>query len=243
MMKSIKDKVVIITGASAGIGLATARLLAKEGARVALAARSIDMLKQLEAELPGSFAIQTDMSDEASVKEMIYKTKEHFGRIDVLINNAGQGLYGAVEHVSIHDYRKVFELNVVGPLIAMQQVIPIMRAQGEGHILNISSLVSKNYFPLLGAYASTKYALNCLSLTARAELENDGIVVNVMHPGLTATEFGKNSMKSDEAAKMLASRMKDMPTPDSAEYIAERILVAIESKRAEVLAHEAENIS
>ncbi len=240
-MKSIKDKVVIVTGASAGIGLATARLLSEHGAKVALAARSIEVLKKLEEELPGSFAVQTDMSDEASIKEMIYKVKQHFGRIDILINNAGQGLYGAVEHVSIHDYKKVFDLNVVGPLVAMQQVIPIMREQGEGHILNVSSLVSKNYYPLLGAYASTKYALNALSLTARAELEAEGIIVNVMHPGLTATEFGKNSLKSDEAAKNLESRFRDnMPTADTAEYIAERILFAIESKRAEVLAHEAE---
>jgi len=235
-MKSIKDKVVIVTGASAGIGLATAKLLAQEGAQVALAARSVEAINKLAEELPGSFAVPTDMTDEASIKEMIYKVKQHFGRIDILINNAGQGLYGAVEHVSIHDYRKIYELNVVGPLIAMQQVIPIMRAQGSGHILNISSLVSKNYFPMLGAYASTKYALNCLSLTARAELEKDGIVVNVMHPGLTATEFGKNSIKA-EGAEQGFSR-ENMPTPDSAEYIAERILVAIETKRAEVIAHE-----
>ena len=238
-MKSIKDKVVIVTGASAGIGLATARLLAEHGAKVVLAARSVDTLKKLEETLPGSFAVQTDMSDETSIKEMIYKVKEHFGRIDILINNAGQGLYGAIEHVSIHDYRKILELNVVGPLVAMQHVIPIMREQGEGHILNISSLVSKNYFTMLGAYASTKYALNALSLTARAELEAEGIIVNVMHPGMTATEFGKNALKSDEAAKTMESRVREgMPLPDTAEYIAERILFAIESKRAEVLAHE-----
>lgn len=235
-MKSIKDKVIIVTGASAGIGLATARLLAQEGAHVALAARSIEVLKKLEEELPGSLAVHTDMHDEASIKEMIYKVKKHFGRIDVLINNAGQGLYAPIESISVHDYRKVFELNVVGPLIAMQQVIPIMREQGSGHILNISSLVSKNYFPLLGGYASTKYALNAISLTARAELEADGIVVNVMHPGLTATEFGKNSLKG-EGGDRIFSR-EGMPEPDSAEYIAERILFAIESKRAEVLAHE-----
>jgi len=235
-MKSIKDKVIIVTGASAGIGLATARLLAQEGAHVALAARSIETLKKMEEELPGSFAVQTDMSDEASVKEMIYKVNKHFGRIDVLVNNAGQGLYSSIENISIHDYKKIFELNVVGPLIAMQQVIPIMRAQGSGHILNVSSLVSKNYFPMLGGYASTKYALNCLSLTARVELEKEGITVNVMHPGLTATEFGKNSIKA-EGMEQGYSR-EGMPTPDSAEYIAERILFAIESKRAEVLAHE-----
>jgi len=238
-MNSVKDKIIIVTGASAGIGLATAKLLAKEGAKVILAARSEETLKKLEKDLPGSFAIPTDMSKEESIKAMIRQIKEQFGRIDALVNNAGQGLYGAIEHVSIEDYRKIYELNVVGPLIAMQQVIPIMREQGSGHILNISSLVSKNYFPMLGAYASTKYALNCLTLTARAELEKDKIIVNLMHPGMTATEFGKNSLKSGEAAKQMESRFRDnMPTPDSAEYIAGRILLALESGQAEVMAHD-----
>ena len=238
-MQSIKDKIIIVTGASAGIGRATATLLSKEGAKVALAARSEDALKELSLELPGSFVVQTDMSNEHSIKAMIQKVKDHFGRIDMLVNNAGQGLYGAIENVSVEDYRKIYELNVVGPLIAMQQVIPIMREQRSGHILNISSLVSKNYFPMLGAYASTKYALNCLTLTARAELEKENIIVNVMHPGMTATEFGKNSLKSDAAAKQMESRFRDgMPTPDSAEYIAGRILLALQSGDAEVMAHD-----
>jgi NADP-dependent 3-hydroxy acid dehydrogenase YdfG len=228
-MKKVDGKVIIVTGASMGIGLATARLLAQNGAKVALAARSIDTLKKLEEEIPGSFAVQTDMTN---------KVKEHFGRIDVLVNNAGQGLYSAIEDVDIDAYRKIIDLNIIGPLVAMQSVIPIMKAQGEGHILNISSNVSKNYFPMLGAYASTKYALNCLSLTARAELEDSNIIVNVMHPGLTATDFGKNSHKTDIAAKSMEERFKNMPEADSAEYIAERILHAIESGRAEVMAHE-----
>lgn len=237
-MKKVDGKVIIVTGASMGIGLATAKLLAQHGAKVALAARSVEILKKLEEEIPGSFAVQTDMTNETDIKEMIHKVKEHFGRIDVLVNNAGQGLYSAIEDVDVEAYRKIIQLNVIGPLVAMQHVIPIMKEQGEGHILNISSLVSKNYFPMLGAYASTKYALNCLSLTARAELEDDNIIVNVMHPGLTATEFGNNSHKSDAAAAGMAERFKNMPEPDSAEYIAERILHAIESGRAEVMAHE-----
>jgi short-subunit dehydrogenase len=236
-MKKVKDKVIIVTGASAGIGLATARLLAQEGAKVALAARSREVLEQLTIEIPGSFAVPTDMSDETDIKEMIHKVKEHFGRIDVLVNNAGQGLYGPIEHIAIHDYKKIIDLNIIGPLIAMQQVIPIMRQQGSGHILNISSLVSKNYFPYLGAYASTKYALNCLSLTARAELEKDNIIVNVMHPGLTDTGFGKNSIKSQGSEDFPFSR-QNMPEADSAEHVAQRILHAIESEKAEVVAHD-----
>ncbi len=234
-MKKVDGKVIIITGATGGIGLATARLLAQHGAKVALAARSVEVLETLVNEIPGSFAVPTDMAKETDVKEMIHKVKEHFGRIDVLVNNAGKGLYAPIEHVAIHEYQKIIDLNIIGPLIAMQRVIPIMREQGSGHILNISSLVSKNYFPNLGAYASTKYALNCLSLTARAELEKDNIIVNVMHPGLTDTGFSKNSIKVGGVAPF---NREDMPEADSAEYVAERILHAIESERAEVMAHE-----
>jgi len=235
----VKNKIIIVTGASFGIGLATAKLLSQKGAKVALAARSKEILDKLVPELPGSFAIPTDMADQKSVEQMIDKTKKHYNRIDVLINNAGQGIYGAVENVDINAYKKVIDLNVIGPLVAMQKVIPIMREQGGGMIINISSLVSKNYFPWLGAYASTKYALNALSLTARQELEPDNIIVSVMHPGLTATDFGKNAIRSDIAASSLQSRSREnMPEPDSAEHVAERILLAIETGKAEVCAHD-----
>lgn len=237
-MKKVTDKVIIITGASAGIGLATAKLLAAQGAKVALAARSVEVLHALSEELPDSFPVAVDMSDETSIKEMIHKVKQHFGRIDILVNNAGQGLYAEVEHIGIHDYRRILDVNVIGPLVAMQQVIPIMREQGSGHILNISSLVSKNYFPFMAAYASTKYALNCLSLTARAELEKDNIIVNVMHPGLTDTGFGQNALKAEGAEERAAQSRESWPEADSVEHVAERILHAIESERAEVMAHE-----
>jgi NADP-dependent 3-hydroxy acid dehydrogenase YdfG len=169
---NVRDKVVIVTGASAGIGLATARLIAKQGAKVALAARSHEKLQELSRGLPNSFAIPTDMSDAVSVDRMLVATHEHFGRIDALINNAGRGIYGTLEKVEIASCRAVWTLNVEGPLIAMQKVIPLMRAQGGGNIVNISSMVSKNYFPRIGAYASTKCALNALSLTARTELSS-----------------------------------------------------------------------
>ena len=236
---NIQDKVIIVTGASMGIGMAAAQLLASKGAQVVLAARSADAIESLSKERPGSFAIETDMSDAASIKNLISKTLEKFGRIDVLVNNAGRGMYSAIENVNIEEYRKIFELNVVGVIAAMQEVIPVMRKQGGGSIVNISSMVSKNYFPMLGAYASTKYALNAISLTARAELAPDNIVVSVMHPTMTETAFGKNAVKSEQVGETLTTRVREgMPKPDTAEYVAERILLAIETGQDEVYAHD-----
>lgn len=235
-----RDKVIIITGASAGIGLATAELLAREGARLVLAARSREALEALAARLPQATAVPTDMRDPAAVRQMVEATVKRFGRVDILINNAGQGIYAAVENADIDGYRSVFEVNVVGPLVAMQTVIPIMRAQGGGMIVNISSMVSKNHYPHLGAYASTKYALNALSLTARKELEKDGIIVCLMHPQLTETDFGRNALKADATARaMEARRRPGMPEPDSAEHVAGRILLAIETGQAETYPHDA----
>ena len=151
---NVRDKVVIVTGASAGIGLATAKLLAKQGAKVALAARSQEKLQELSQELASSFAIPTDMSDATSVGRTVAAVHENYGRIDALINNAGRGLYGTVEKVDVASYQAIWALNVEGPLIAMQKAIPLMRAQGGGSIVNISSMVSKNYFPRIGAYVS-----------------------------------------------------------------------------------------
>lgn len=228
----LHNNVILITGASMGIGEATARLLHSRGARVALAARSKSRLDALARELPGALAIEADMTNASDIKTMVDGAHQHFGRIDALVNNAGRGLYGEVERVSPQAYREILELNVLGPLIAMQQIVPRMRAQGGGSIVNISSMVSRAYIPRLGAYASTKYALNALSLTARQELEQDNIVVSVVYPGLTDTNFGANAVRNDDS--MVARNRPGMPGADSPEHVAERIAYALESGDAEV---------
>ena len=229
----VKDKVVIVTGASEGIGAALAKLLSANGAKVVLAARQADVLKKMGSELPNSLAVPTDMRKPEDIVSLIKKTIGHFGRIDLLVNNAGQAQYGPVEKVDLEGYQSIVELNVYGPLRAMQAVIPQMRKQGGGMILNISSMVSKQYIPNLGSYASTKYALNALSLTARKELEKDKIVVSVFHPRMTATNFGKNAtgarMFEDRSSSSFRS---DMPI-DSAEAVAAKILTQIGSEEAE----------
>lgn len=222
----VQDHVIIVTGASEGIGEATARLAAKQGARVALVARSTDKLTRLAAELPGSFPMTTDMRDMAAIRSMVDAVVQHYGRIDVLINNAGRGLHGTpVEQIPIDEFRELIELNIMGPLVAMQAVIPLMRRQGGGVIVNISSRLSKLRVPGVAAYASTKYMLNGLTLTAREELAKDHIRVCLVLPGRTATRFQANSMRPSPDPR---------PQGDSAELVAETILAAIHSEEAEV---------
>jgi short-subunit dehydrogenase len=225
----ISGKVAIVTGASEGIGKAIAQELAAKGATVVLAARSKDKLAELATELPGSFSVATDMTKPADVRQLIALTQEKYGRIDILVNNAGRGLRSPIEQIDMQQYRDVMELNVFGVLEAMQAVIPLMRAQGKGLILNVSSMVSKNYYPGLAAYSSTKYALNALSLTARTELEPEGITVPVFHPKMTATEFGANSA----GTPYVSSAGRPGMSVDTAEDVAHAVVAQIETEVAE----------
>ncbi|QBD76457.1 SDR family NAD(P)-dependent oxidoreductase [Ktedonosporobacter rubrisoli] len=231
----IAGKVVLITGASSGIGRASARLFAQRGAKLALAARSAEKLKQLASELPEALAVPTDMRDEAAVRRMVAQTQEYYKRIDVLINNAGQGLMVPIEKVNLETYRSVFELNVVSVIAAMQQAIPVMRAQGGGVIINISSGTSKlppekyRTNPV-GPYASTKYALNAITLIGRQELAADNISLGLVYPGVTATNFFNALAEGRQSASMPASAMP----VESAESVAEKILEAVETQVAEV---------
>ncbi len=193
---NVRDRVVIVTGASSGIGLATAKLLVKQGAKVALVSRSMELLEKLSAELPDSIAIRADMTKIPEIKRMVDQTHEHFGRVDILINNAGQGYDAPVEKTDIDTFHYIFDLDVIGPLVAMQQVIPIMRKQGGGAIINISSGTALMYLPNMSAYSASKRALAGISLTAREELKTDNITVSVVYPYITLTEFEKNTIKA-----------------------------------------------
>ncbi len=135
----VKGKVAVVTGASGGIGLATAKLLSSKGAKLALVARSKEKLEKLAKELPKAAAFPADMSKAEDVNSMIRKVAAHFGRIDILVNNAGQGYDTPVENTDLEVFQRIFDLDVVGPLAAMKEAIPVMRKQGGGAIINVSS--------------------------------------------------------------------------------------------------------
>jgi short-subunit dehydrogenase len=223
----IAGRVVVVTGASSGIGEACARLAAREGARLVLAARRTQRLAALAAELPDAFAVTTDLRVPEQVRAMVDATLDHYGRVDVLVNNSGQGLHVPLEEVVLDDLQAVMELNVYAPLLAMQAVVPLMRAQGGGAIVNVSSGTTRMVIPGLGPYSSTKSMLNQLSATARAEWAGDGIVVSTVYPGATATEFHQ----SLRAGSFKGGRIEPRP-PES---VAEAILLAIKSGEAEVV--------
>ncbi|MGI8586329.1 MAG: SDR family NAD(P)-dependent oxidoreductase [Chloroflexia bacterium] len=231
----VQGKVAIVTGASAGIGLATARLLAQQGAQVALVARSRDKLQALAAALPGALAVPADLSREDEIPALVARVMARYGRVDILINNAGQGYEAEVAVIDTAQFRELFALNVIGPLAAMQAVIPLMRRQGQGAIVNISSGTSLLAIPNLGAYSSLKRALNALSLTARAELAADGIIVSVVYPFVTATDFAQNVRTSGEPVR---SERGPGPPADTAEHVAAKILEVLRSGAAQHYAHE-----
>jgi len=221
--------VVIVTGASSGIGAATARLAGGRGATVVLAARRADRINALAAELPDALAVPTDLRDPVQIVRMVGATLDRFGRVDVLVNDAGQGLHVPVEQIRLDDLRAVTELNFYAPLLAMQAVIPAMRKQGGGAIVNVSSMTSRMVLPGVGGYSATKSALNMLSAVARKELAPDGIVVSIVYPAVTATEFHQ----SLDAGGMVGGGSRSVK-PHTAEFVAEAILGLIVSGEEEV---------
>lgn len=181
-------KTALVTGASSGIGEATALRLLALGFTVYGAARRVDRMRELAAS--GIHTLAMDVTDDASMQAVVAQIIDETGRIDVLVNNAGYGSYGAIEDTSIDEGRRQFDVNVFGAMRLTQLVLPHMRAQGSGTIVNISSMGGKIYTPLGGWYHGTKFAVEALSDALRLETAPFGIDVVVIEPGGIATEWG-----------------------------------------------------
>ncbi len=221
----IENSVVVITGASSGIGAATARAASAAGARVVLAARREGRVRDLAAELGDAIAVQCDVTDSAQVASLVRTSLDEFGRIDVLINNAGQGLQAEVEQLELDDFRAVLELNLIAPLAVMKAVLPTMRRQGAGNIVNVSSGTTFADVPGTGGYVASKIALERLSAIARNELDGTGVVISTIIPFATSTEF----LDSIRAGRSDAEKMTAGAAFDSPEHVADAILDLVRS--------------
>jgi short-subunit dehydrogenase len=230
----IKDHVFIVTGASSGIGRSTAIALSERGGKVALLARSSDALQKLARQLPDSLDVTVDMTKFDQVREAVRKVHRHYGRVDGLINNAGRSYAASVEEIEPAVFDEIFHLNVLGPIVAMQAVIPIMRSQGGGSIVNINSGTAFMTIPQYSVYSSSKRALLGFSMTARAEFEKDHIVVSEIYPFITATNFGKNRMGNPASGGPAANYAEG----DKPEFVAGLVVQAIEEGKAQYFANE-----
>ncbi len=235
------NNVVLITGASAGIGKTTAKLLLVNGYKVYAGARRVDNLKELET--LGAKIMHLDVTDEASLKNAVAMIIEAESRLDILINNAGYGAHGAIEDVPMSEARRQFEVNLFGLARLTQLVLPVMRKQGAGKIVNISSIAGKITMPLGGWYHAAKHALEAYSDALRAEVYRFGIKVILIEPGAIKTEWdtvalanlSKYSGSGPYAAltdkltnKFRAGYRKGAPGP---EVVAAAILKALRSGR------------
>lgn len=230
----IKDRVFIVTGASSGIGLSTAMALSEHGGKVALLARSVDTLKKLSKQLPGSLPVTADMTRFDDVRRAVRAVHEHYGRIDGLINNAGRSYAASIEEIDPALFDEIFHLNVLGPIVAMQAVIPTMRSQGGGSIVNMNSGTSFMTIPQYSVYSASKRALVGFSLTARAELAKDGIVVSEIYPFITATNFGQNRMGKPVGGGPSANYAEG----DKPAFVAGLVLQAIQEGQAQYFAND-----
>lgn len=230
----INGHVFVVTGASSGIGLATARALSALGGKVALLARSADVLEALAEELPESLAIGVDVTDFEALRTAIGQVASHYGRIDGLVNNAGRSYGATIEQIDPKIFDEIFHLNVLAPIVAIQAVIPVMRGQGSGSIVNVNSGTAFMTIPGYSVYSASKRALVGFGLTAREELSGDGIVVSQVYPFITATNFGKNRIVAAEHGGPAA----DYSQGDSAEFVADIIVKAIIEGESEYFANE-----
>jgi NADP-dependent 3-hydroxy acid dehydrogenase YdfG len=198
---NIEGKVVVITGASSGLGEAAARLLSYQGAIVALGARRVDRIQSLAKELIGrggkALAVATDVTDHEQVKKLVDAAVQTYGRIDVMLNNAGLMPHSPLERLKIDDWNRTIDVNIKGVLYGIAAALPHMKQQKAGHIINVSSVAGHKVTPAGAVYAATKHAVRALSEGLRQEVKPYNIRTTVISPGAVATELPDSITERD----------------------------------------------
>ncbi|MEA2552977.1 MAG: hypothetical protein QOJ65_1153 [Fimbriimonadaceae bacterium] len=229
MAKQLEGKVAIVTGASSGIGEATALQLAAEGAKVVAGARRVDRLEKLKAEIEKAggevVTVRADVQDEKQCRELIGQAEKQFGRIDILVNNAGVMLLGPIDGADTEDWRRMINTNVLGLMYCTHETLPIMRKQKSGHIVNISSVAGRTARAGVGVYNASKWAVGAFSEALRQEVYMDGIRVTIIEPGVVRTELREHITVPEvrEDTEKWAQSMTQLESED----IAASILYAV----------------
>jgi short-subunit dehydrogenase len=230
----LEGKVVVVTGASMGIGECIAKAFAADGASVVLCSRDVTRAEAARSRIgfaDRTLALACDVRKREQIDETVHATMQRFGRIDIWINNAGSGLQAAVASMDMGACREMFETNLFGAVEAMQAVVPIMKSQGSGSIVNISSVAGHIAVPGMAAYSGTKFALNAIGKAARLELKASGIHVMTVCPGYIRTEFSNNAVKGEGGVRFSASVTKKI----SPERVAQAVLAGYVAGKREIV--------
>ena len=237
-MQEITNKIVVITGASMGIGEAIAKAFVEKGAYCVLTSRDAGRVEEARTRIgrtDRTMALACDVRNREEIDRVISLTRHHFQRIDVWVNNAGHGLSDAVATMDMPAFRSMFETNFFGTVEAMQAVLPLMREQGSGTVINISSVAGHLPVPYLAGYSATKFAMNAIGKAANVEMEGSGVNVLTVCPGYVKTNFGANVVKGSESAGFLKTVKPQNQQGITAERVARAVLSGYVKQKSEVI--------
>lgn len=232
--QSLTGKIAVITGASMGIGEAITKLFAECGAQVVMLSRDLGRLEAARARIghgEQTLALQCDVRHREEIDRVVGLTMHHFQRIDIWVNNAGHGILDGIATVNMADVRETFETNLFGAMETMQTVIPIMKQQGSGAIINISSVAGHIPIAFHGVYSATKFGMNAMGKAARMELLRAGINVLTVCPGYVRTEFAANAVKGFEPRRVRPKTARGI----SVERVARAVLKGYLNNSREVI--------
>lgn len=191
MAQQQQNKVWFITGSSRGFGRVWTEAALKRGDKVAATARTLESIADFKEKYPDSvLTLSLDVTNAAQVKSAVQQAFDHFGRLDIVMNNAGYSLVGTIEEAKPEEIRALYETNVLGPVSVIQAALPLLRRQGHGHIIGVSSNLGHVTLPVIGYYCSSKWAFEAIHESLAAEIKQFGINVTIIEPGAYATEFG-----------------------------------------------------